>query len=104
MQVEKLLGEVQPLNTLSGDTNAASGGPAAAEAAADGQQGVGAATVPAEALEAQCRLLDRVCSEVSRLNFYAAKGQVRSHINCTEGAKSRPSSCGCGRLVSQLDL
>lgn len=28
-----------------------------------------------EALEARCRLLDRLCSEVSRLNFYAGRGQ-----------------------------
>lgn len=30
-----------------------------------------------EELEARCRLLDRVASEVSRLQFYAARGQVR---------------------------
>lgn len=28
-----------------------------------------------EALEAMCRLLDRLCSEVSRLHFYAARGE-----------------------------
>jgi len=60
-------------------------GPAAAveaapTGAANGQQGADAVMVPADALEGQCRLLDRVCSEVSRLNFYAAKGQVRSYI------------------------
>lgn len=31
---------------------------------------------PPEALEGRCRLLDRVASEVSRLQFYAARGQV----------------------------
>lgn len=28
-----------------------------------------------EALEGRCRLLDRVCGEVSRLHYYAAKGE-----------------------------
>ncbi len=63
-QVEKLLGEVQPLSR------------AAAAAGAFGEEGASAPALPAEALEGQCRLLDRVCSEVSRLNFFSAKGQV----------------------------
>jgi len=50
-KVDKLLGEVR-----------AAGG--ASEAASP------------EELESRCRLLDRVASEVSRLQFYAARGQV----------------------------
>ncbi len=64
--MEKLLGEVQPLSRAE-----------AAAGALGEEGGAGAfAALPAEALEGQCRLLDRVCSEVSRLNFFSAKGQV----------------------------
>lgn len=57
-KVDKLLGEV----------GASAGGSAAPTGAA------GVAALPPEELEAHCRLLDRVASEVSRLQFYAAKG------------------------------
>lgn len=56
-KVDKLLGEVR---------GSAGGGAAPA--------GAGVAALPPEDLEAHCRLLDRVASEVSRLQFYAAKG------------------------------
>ncbi len=51
--MEKLLGEVRPL-----DGNAAS----------------------SDELDAHGRLLERVASEVARLNFYAAKGKVRGVV------------------------
>lgn len=57
-KVDKLLGEV-----------AASAGGSAAPTGAPG-----VAALPPEELEAHCRLLDRVASEVSRLQFYAVKG------------------------------
>lgn len=62
LQVEKLMGEVQPLGHGGGSS---------------GLEGGSEAAVAPEDLEGQCRLLDRVCSEVSRLNFFSAKGQVR---------------------------
>lgn len=53
-KVDKLLGEVRAAGAPPADDDAT------------------------EALEAHCRLLDRVASEVSRLQFYAARGQVRA--------------------------
>lgn len=53
VQVEKLLGEVQSPMGSNGQS-----------------------LVADDELEGRCRLLDRVCGEVSRINFYAAKGQV----------------------------
>lgn len=52
-KVEKLLGEVQSPMGSNGQS-----------------------LVADDELEGRCRLLDRVCGEVSRINFYAAKGQV----------------------------
>ncbi|PSC75738.1 conserved oligomeric Golgi complex subunit 2 [Micractinium conductrix] len=75
-KVDKLLGEV----CASGAASAASGGPAAGTSAAAAAKGVAvgassaAASLAPEELEARCRLLDRVASEVSRLQFYSAKG------------------------------
>lgn len=51
MQVESLLAEVEALDEKeAGNEN--------------------------EALDGRCRMLERLASEVSRLSFYAAKGQV----------------------------
>lgn len=58
-KVDKLLGEVRA-------------GAGAMPEGADGSSGPSAP--PPEELEARCRLLDRVASEVSRLQFYAARG------------------------------
>ncbi|KAL4443325.1 hypothetical protein ABPG75_011062 [Micractinium tetrahymenae] len=70
-KVDKLLGEVRaspaPGGSASSGTNGASAGAKAGAAA-------GVAALSPEELEAHCRLLDRVASEVSRLQFYAAKG------------------------------
>lgn len=54
-----------------------------------------------EELEAHCRLLDRVASEVSRLQFYAARGQVRPAWGTGGGARAwRAQGCAQGTAAA----
>lgn len=108
-KVDKLLGEV----CASGAASAASGGPAAGTSAAAAAKGVAvgassaAASLAPEELEARCRLLDRVASEVSRLQFYSAKGdelefmrQLRPRIKAA--AEALQVRCWCMLCGAQL--
>ena len=57
MQVEGLLGEVEGAGQEEGDMSG-------------------------EALDSRCRMLERLSSEVSRLNYHAAQGKVRVADSC----------------------
>ena len=47
------------------------------ETAEEGETGMGD-----EALDARCRMLERLASEVSRLGYYATKGKVSCGPHC----------------------
>jgi hypothetical protein len=90
IQVDKLLEELSASDrTFTTDVAAAAGGKPALAALASAAEGMGqsvapgggpgSGTGPSDAeLLAQCRLLERVAAEVSRLAFLANKGKVRA--------------------------
>ena len=71
-KVEKLLSELPQVGPGVVQTNMMMGGSTTGH---QQQNGSSLAESEQEDLEARCRLLDRLCSEVSRLNFFAVKGE-----------------------------
>lgn len=92
-QVEKLLEEV-----AAAEANAAS----ASGAAADGAAASHSALSESE-LVSQCRLLERVAAEVSRLAFLANKGKVRhGTARSPKAARTQLASSYCVLTYSLL--
>jgi len=97
-KVEKLLSELPEVGAVAVLSNNTNGG--SKEGRQQHQQnGSSLAESEQEDLEARCRLLDRLCSEVSRLNFFAVKGEELAAVRQMAPRIQRAAS----NLQSELD-
>ncbi|GLC45905.1 hypothetical protein PLESTF_000710900 [Pleodorina starrii] len=109
-KVDKLLEELAAADratttTSSTATTSTSAGPPAAAAAAAAADEGSATSGPGDAeLLSQCRLLERVAAEVSRLAFLANKGKDLSFVRSLEPRIAAHRSALRGRLAAALAL